>query len=273
MFPAGGMARQLSHPCFGIYGDTKNSAVWFAKTSVASISLPTLTIIMLGLSRLRRRLNKPGGSLEMVVAVAVAVMVAMTYPCRAATERISSVPTREDIQEANRRLPNILLGQPDLLEHATVVATLENKLVWSSLAPNAWLLLPVRIRFRGNANSYCRLATASEGVKNILLVHVPAHVNFDDCSGVSDLRYMEINGDGTQDLVEGVLVKSNVSSVQVVIPLVYLSSPTAKSGYCYSEAASCQLAPADLKSDASAKKVLERAEKRLGMAVLTCASL
>jgi hypothetical protein len=273
MFPAGGMARQLSHPCFGIYGDTNNAAVWFAKTSVASISLPTVTIIMLGISRLRRRLNKPGGSLEMVVAVAVAVMVAMTYPCRAATERISSVPTREDIQEANRRLPNILLGQPDLLEDATVVATLENKLVWSSLAPNAWLLLPVRIRFRGNANSYCRLATASEGVKNILLVHVPAHVNFDDCSGVSDLRYMEINGDGTQDLVEGVLVKSNVSSVQVVIPLVYLSSPTAKYGYCYSEAASRQLAPVDLRSVASVKKLLEKAEKRLGMAVLTCASL
>lgn len=207
------------------------------------------------------------------VPLAAALTIAIFNPCSAATARLSSVPTSQEIRQANTVLPNIVLGQPDLLEDDTVVTKLEKKLAWSSQTSSARLLLPVSIRYRGATNSYCRLATASKGVKNIVLVKLPTQMNFDDCNEVSDLRYMEINGDGILDLVEGILVKSNVSSSHIAIPLVYLSTQTAESGYCYSDAASRQLAPADLKSEKNIRKALEKAKIRLGVTVFDCAPL
>jgi len=197
--------------------------------------------------------------------------VAISDPCSAATERTLSVPAPEEIRQVKQRLPTILSGQPDLLDNATVIARLEQKLTWSSQASNARLLLPVSIRYRGAVNAYCRLVTASGGVEDVVLVALPAQVNFDDCRAISDLRYMDINGDGMLDVVEGVLVKSNASSFQVAIPLVYRSSPAAGSGYCYPEGASRQLAPADLKSAACIRRVLEIAKNRRGIAVFSCA--
>lgn len=200
------------------------------------------------------------------------MVLAMSVPCAASTEGPYKSPTPEEIRQANLRLPMILAGQPDLPEDPIGAVTPEKKLYWSSQASGGRLLLPVSIRYRGTTNAYCRLATASEGVKEIALVKLPAQANFDDCSGVSDLRYMDVNGDGLLDVIEGVRINSNVSSFTVVTPLVYISTPTAESGYCYSDAASRQLAPADLKSDSSVRKALERAKERLGIAVFDCAS-
>ena len=211
-----------------------------------------------------------GNKLSMPLAVVAAMTVAMSDPCSAAAGRMSSVPTLEEIRQVNLRLPAMLSAQADLVEDAPVIVRLEKKLIWSSQASSARLLLPVSIRYSGIINSYCRLATASEGVKEIVLVPLPAQANADDCRAVSDLHYMEINGDGIQDLVEGIRVKSNVGSFQVVTPLVYVSSPTAESGYCYSEAASGQLAPADLHAEENIRKALEKAKKRLGVTVFDC---
>jgi len=220
-------------------------------------------------STLRPSVNK----LRVPLAAALAITIAMFHLCSAATEKLYLVPTPQEIRQANIGLPKIVSGQPDLLEDATVVTKLEKKLAWSSQTSSARLLIPVSVRYRGTTNSYCRLATASKGVKDIVLVKLPTQVNFDDCNEVSDLRYMEINGDGILDLVEGILVKSNVSSSQIVTTLVYLSTPTAESGYCYSDAASRQLAPADLKSEENIRKALEIAKSRLGVTVFDCAPL
>ena len=216
---------------------------------------------------LRHNVNKS----RFPLAATLAMTIAAFNPCSASTERLSSVPTSQEIRQADIALPKIISGQPDLLDHATVVTKLEKRLSWSSQTSDARLLLPVSIRYQGTINSYCRLATASKGVKGIVLVRLPTQVNFDDCNGVSELKYMEINGDGMLDLVEGLLVKSNVSSSHVVIPIIYLSTRTSESGYCYSDAASRQLAPADLKSEENIRKALEKAKRRLGVTVLNCA--
>ena len=216
---------------------------------------------------LRPGASKPGISLTAFVSMALV----MSVPCAASTEVTCKLPTPEEIRQANLRLPMAFAGQPDLPEDPIAAVKLEKKLYWSSRTSSGRLLLPVGIRYRGTTNAYCRLATASEGVKEIALVKLPAQANFDDCSGVSDLRYMDVNGDGLLDVIERVRIKSNVSSFPVVTPLVYISTPTAESGYCYSDAASRQLAPADLKSDSSVRKALDRAKERLGIAVFDCA--
>jgi hypothetical protein len=225
--------------------------------------------IIIFTSTLRPRVNE----LSVPLTAALTMTIAMSNPCRAETERLSSAPTPQEIHQANIRLPKIISGQPDLLEDATVVTKLEKKLSWSSHTSGARLLLPVSVRYHGTANSYCRLATASRGVKNIVLVKLPTQANFDDCNEVSELKYMEINGDGMLDLVEGILVKSNVSLSQIVTPIVYLSTPTPESGYCYSDAASRQLIPADLKSEENIRNALEKAKRRLGVTVFDCAPL
>lgn len=220
-------------------------------------------------STLRHSVNE----LSITIAAALAMTLTLFNPCSAATDKLSSVPTSQEIRQADIGLPKIILGQPDLLEDTTVVTKLEKRLSWSSQTSSARLLLPVSVRYQGTTNSYCRLATASKGVKDIVIVKLPAQVNFDDCNEVSDLKYMEINGDGMLDLVEGLLVKSNVSSSRIVTPIVYLSTPGSESGYCYSDAASRQLVPADLKSEENIRKALEKAKKRLGVTVFDCAPL
>ena len=218
-------------------------------------------------STLFHKVNK----LSFPVVATLAMTITTVNPCSASTERLSSMPTTQEIRQADIALPKIISGQPDLLEDVTVVTKLEKRLSWSSQTSDARLLLPVSVRYQGSTNSYCRLATASKGVKDIVLVKLPTQVNFDDCNGVSELKYMEINGDGILDLVEGILVKSNVSSAQIVTTIVYLSTQTSESGYYYSDAASRQLASADLISEKNIRKALERAKRRLGVTVFNCA--
>jgi hypothetical protein len=205
------------------------------------------------------------------MAAFVSMTLAMSLPCCASTEAMSKLPTPKEVRQATERLPMLFSGQPDLPEDPIAAVQLQKKLYWSSQTSDGLLLLPVSVRYRGATNAYCRLATASAGVKEIALVKLAPQVNFDDCSGVSDLRYIDINGDELLDVIEGVRIKSNASSFQVVIPLVYISAPATGSGYCYSDAASRQLTPVDLKSDDSVRKALERAKARLGSKVFDCA--
>ncbi|MNT97967.1 hypothetical protein D3C72_2404300 [compost metagenome] len=66
-------------------------------------------------------------------------------------------------------------------------------------------------------------------------------------------------------------MQSNVAPAQVAVPVVYLSSTKSGAGYCYSDAASRQLRPEDMKSADSIGKALDAARKRLGIARFECA--
>lgn len=185
-------------------------------------------------------------------------------------EVVKKSPTPDEIRQANERLPAALAGQPDLSDDTVDVIKLEKKLHWSSDTAERLLLLPVSIRYKGSINSYCRLVTASVNFKDMTLVKLPPQANFDDCIGISNLIYMDVNDDGLLDVIEGVRVKSNAGSYQVAVPLVYLSNPTSGSGYCYSNAASQQLIPTDLRSDETIREALDAAKKRVGGAAFEC---
>lgn len=185
-------------------------------------------------------------------------------------EVVKKLPTPDEIRQANERLPAVLAGQSDLSDDPVAVIKLEKKLHWSSDTAKRLLLLPVSIRYKGSTNSYCRLVTASVDFRDMTLVKLPPQANFDDCIGISNLIYMDVNDDGLLDVIEGVRVRSNAGSYQVAVPLVYLSNPTRGAGYCYSNAASQQLIPADLGSEETIRKALDAAKKRLGGAAFEC---
>ena len=102
------------------------------------------------------------------------------------------------------------------------------------------------------------------------LVPVSAQVNIDDCRGYSKVIYVDINGDGILDVIEGVWSKSNRYPVQVVTSIVYLSTDSHPSGYCYSDVASRQLHPADLIDAESAMKALAAAMRRRSLVAYAC---
>ena len=181
--------------------------------------------------------------------------------------------TPQEVREASGRLAAVLQRQPDLLEDPIASATVEKKVFWSGAAEGqtSLLLLPARVRYKGTTNTYCRLVTASADLKELTVVKLPPQANFDDCAGVADTRYVDLNGDGLLDVVQGVRVQSNVAPAQVAVPLVYLSSTALGAGYCYSDAASRQLRPEDMKSADSVSEALETARKRLGIARFECA--
>ena len=146
----------------------------------------------------------------------------------------------------------------------------QKPLRWSTSQNERRLLVPVNIRYQGLKNSYCRLVTMSANLQVEELIQVPPQANFDDCLDVTAVLYFDINGDGIADVVQGVRVKSNRYGTTVVVPVVYLSNATAKSGYCYSEQAARQVQPADLRSIDSAKDALEVGKKRIGIAQFEC---
>ena len=181
--------------------------------------------------------------------------------------------TPQEVREASSRLAAVLQQQPDLLEDPIASATVEKKVFWSGATEGhaPLLLLPTRVRYKGTTNSYCRLVTASADLKELKVVSLPPQANFDDCAGAADTRYVDVNGDGLLDVVQAVRVQSNVAPAQVAVPLVYLSGAAPGAGYCYSDAASRQLRPQDMKSADSVGKALDAARKRLGIARFECA--
>jgi hypothetical protein len=180
--------------------------------------------------------------------------------------------TPQEVREASSRLAAVLQQQPDLLEDPIASVTVEKKVFWSGAAGGhaPLLLLPARVRYKGTTNAYCRLVTASADLTELTVVSLPPQANFDDCAGAADTRYVDLNGDGLLDVVQALRVQLNAAPAQVAVPLVYLSGAPG-AGYCYSDAASRQLRPEDLKSADSVAKALEAARKRLGIARFECA--
>ncbi|MYM66907.1 hypothetical protein GTP45_08700 [Pseudoduganella sp. FT55W] len=193
--------------------------------------------------------------------------VAQVAFCAHADPRTASV---DEVREVHSRIASVFANRDDFPEAPVSMSRLEKKLYWSGSGSDALLLLPLTVRFRGVSNSYCRLVTANSKSGELALIPLPAQANFDDCSGIDQIRYVDVNGDGLLDVIETVKVKSNVQQGQVATSLVYVSSPLRAGGYCYSDAASRQLAPVDMKNDASVAKALESAKQRLGIVQFDC---
>ena len=122
------------------------------------------------------------------------------------------------------------------------------------------------IRFAGVTNSYCRLVASAHGVEHAAFVEVPAEVNFDTCRKSGPLRRIDINGDGVEDILFTVTLKSNRASILVQETMVFLGRGEVPGGYCYSSEASQQFAPDDLRSvtaaTAAAQRALVRRDKK-----------
>lgn len=172
--------------------------------------------------------------------------------------------TPEEVDALSSRIASVFADLDEFPDASVSDVRLGKKLYWSGQGADAVLLAPVAVHFRGVTNSYCRLLTAKDGTGALALIKLPAQANFDDCRGIDQIRYLDLNGDGQLDVIEMVDVNSNAGSGVVSTALVYLSSPAHPGGYCYSAAASRRLAPADLKSDASVLKVLKTSGVPLG---------
>ena len=181
------------------------------------------------------------------------------------------IANSEETAQVAARLAPIFQDQDDFPGVALLPPKFPKSLRWSSDKKDKRLLVPVQIGFKGVTNSYCRLVTISADFTNSDLVQIPQRANFDDCSGMTDSVYIDLNVDGVIDVVEMVRVKSNRNAAKLTIPIVYLSDATEKSGYCYSEQASHQLQPSDLQSDIGAKKAFDRAKQRLRVKQFECA--
>ena len=204
------------------------------------------------------------GFLALVLGVDVACSAATTLGVN------ETIASQEESHQAEAALLGAFKEQDDLPDSVPLKPVIKNPLWWSASEGGKRLLVPVHIRYQGLKNSYCRFVTLSADLQTAELTPVPPQVNFDDCSEVATTLYFDINGDGVLDVIQGVRVKSNRYATTAVVPIVYLSSATAKSGYCYSEPATRQLQPADLGSIGRAQKALEDAKQRLGISQFEC---
>lgn len=220
------------------------------------------------MSILRPSVRARQNTLRFVYSAAVLVIFARGAVC---AQPVAKMATPEEVRQANRSLPSAFANQDDFPDAPVLLVKLEKRLYWSGPDGGRLLLLPATVHFRGVTNSYCRLATMSEDFKDVKLVGLPPQANFDDCTGVTDIRYVDVNGDGLLDVVEGVRTKSNTYPAQVATALVYLSITNGGPSYCYSDAASRQLSPADLRSEESVRNALDSAKRRLGIAQFECA--
>jgi hypothetical protein len=216
-------------------------------------------------------LLKGGARASVVIAVALALSAAIA---NAATPSASLTlkPTSTELSSALKALPTAFEQQDDLPETTPVIRPKEAFLRWNSALPDKRLLALLHVRFSGVTNAYCRLVTLSAGLKDPVLVKAPAQANYDDCVRTSEPVYVDLNGDNVDDVVFGAEVKSNRYSSNVEVPVVYLSSPSAQGGYCYSDTASRQLEPADLTNAKTIQAKMKREGERLGRDLLRCGS-
>ena len=176
----------------------------------------------------------------------------------------------QDIREASKHLSSVLKDQLEMPEQGIVSVEKKAQIYWSAGVAGKIILLPINIRYSEMNNAYCRLVLISENLKDAKMVDLPTQANFDDCLGVADLQYLDINGDGYLDVVESVRIKSNVGNFEVTEQLVYLSNETPGTGYCYSEQASHQLEPLDMTSAEKIVLTLEKQKKRLAISQWEC---
>jgi hypothetical protein len=178
--------------------------------------------------------------------------------------------TAAEVNDVKARAVSVFKDRDDIPEEPIASLKPEKTLYWS--APQGGrLLAPVTVLFKGVSNAYCRLVTVENGQADPVLVDLPMDVNADTCRGFRDVRYLDINGDGKLDIVASMNVKSNSFEGYVDQPVVYLSNADKPGGYCYSAAASRNLAPAAMGSTDKVKQALDRERKRLGVAQFDCA--
>lgn len=169
----------------------------------------------------------------------------------------------EDMIELQMSTAVVIQGHEDFPGEPASYVRVAQPLYWSAVQGGR-LLVPVTIRFKGLANSYCRVLTQMRGHAEVVLVDVPEQVNYDACRGFDSVRYLDINGDGALDIVASLSVKSNTFNSYVTEQAVFLSGADNPSGYCYSDAASRNLKPADMQSESKIARALEQERRRLG---------
>ena len=134
---------------------------------------------------------------------------------------------------------------------------------------SGWIA-PLHVRYKAFSNKYCLLAVADAALSDVKVVRLPPIALHDTCSGFVAQFVVDANGDGHQDVVHGIQIKSNRVNSNVTEALVYLADAKVDAGYCFSAEASRQLSPADLKSAATVSASLGRARKRLGIKSFVC---
>jgi len=179
--------------------------------------------------------------------------------------------TAADTKGLQGRIGEVIKRRDDFPEEPMFSLKLEKLLYWSA-AQGGRLLVPVTIRFKGLANSYCRVLTQMSGQAEAVLVDLPEQVNHDACRGFDTVRYLDINGDGALDIAASFSVKSNTASAYVAEQAVFLSGADNPSGYCYSDSASRNLKAADMQSDSKIANALEHERKRLAVVKFECAT-
>ena len=133
-------------------------------------------------------------------------------------------------------------------------------------------IAPLHVRYKEFRNKYCLLAVADASLSNVKVVGLPPTALHDTCSGFVAQFIVDANGDGHQDVVHAIQIKSNRVNSNVTEALVYLADAKVDGGYCFSAQASSQLSPADLRSAATASASLGRARTRLGIERFVCDS-
>ena len=224
-------------------------------------------ILCMSTSRLRGR--RPSNSV-MLLALALAL---------ACSSALAGLPTKLEIHSQK-------LGDA---EQKALVATLISRLERDESMPgpspmvfgverahrigddsaSGWIA-PLHVRYKEFRSKYCLLAVAGASLFNVKVVRLPPTALHDTCSGFVAQFVVDANGDGHQDVVHGVRIKSNRVNSNVTEALVYLADARVDGGYCFSAQASSQLSPADLKSAATASASLGRARTRLGIKRFVC---
>ncbi|MGA3075101.1 MAG: hypothetical protein ABSG56_15535 [Bryobacteraceae bacterium] len=132
------------------------------------------------------------------------------------------------------------------------------------------VLIPVRIRFEGLGNSYCRLAVVNPRNAHAEFVPLPVSADHDNCRGMQRMAAVDVNRDGIPDLVFQVEIPSNRYDVTVSEGAVYLSNPGHGTTYCYAPVAS-RAVGSDVPFDSnSVRAVVEAEAARHGKQVLDC---
>jgi hypothetical protein len=205
-----------------------------------------------------------GGRIGLLAAGACMLMPA----CAAPASLAASV---NEVRQAQAQVVGVFAGRSDFPEEPIARLKFEKTLYWSA-AEDGWLLAPVTITYKGVPDSYCRLVTVKRGSLQATLIALPPAADAPDCKRFNRLYHLDINGDGQLDIAASVLIASNRFDGIVEEAAVYLSSPGQPGGYCYSEAASRNLAPAQLASGEQVAEALRRERARLGLEQFGCAA-
>ena len=137
------------------------------------------------------------------------------------------------------------------------------------LANEPRTVLPVRIRFQGVRNSYCRVAVSGTAERPVALIPLPDSADHVQCFGMEKVAVTDLNGDGIPDFVFRLSVLWNRGNVIVPESAVYLSN-AAQHNYCYSPGASRAVTSGIMPQSEHVRAAVQSEVTRLGPQVLDC---